>query len=311
MNTPDYYKTLGVKETASEEEIKKAFRKLAKKHHPDTQGGDKAAEERFKHISEAYEVLGDKKRRQEYDELRRNPQGAAGFDPSGFGYGRPGQGFERTVTYTGDEGDFSDFFEMFFGRGRGSGDFDMFSGRSARNRSMPGQDVEAEIEITAAEGFSGGKRSISLELDGKRKTINFSIPQGTQEGARIKLKGQGGPGIGGGPAGNLYLRVHIRDARFELSGLDITADMRLMPWEAALGAQKSFDTLDGQILVKVPEGVQTDQRIRITGKGYRDRKGTRGDLYVRVKIVNPSPLTADQRRLYEQLKNTAGTQSGR
>jgi curved DNA-binding protein len=148
-------------------------------------------------------------------------------------------------------------------------------------------------------------------MNGNRKTIHFSIPPGTADGARIKLKGQGGPGMNGGAAGDLYLRVRIRDPRFELDGLNLTADARLLPWEAALGAQIPFDTPDGQILVKVPAGMQTDQRVRIAGRGYRNRKGERGDLYVRVKIVNPSALTAEQRRLYEQLQNTGGAPSGR
>lgn len=313
MNAPDYYKTLGVGESASEEDIKKAFRKLAKKYHPDVRQGDKTSEERFKRISEAYEVLGDKKRRQEYDELRKNPAGAytgASAAYPGGGTGWPG-GFERTAAYTGDEGDFSDFFEMFFGHGRQTGGGEPFSFRSARSRSMPGQDAESDIEITAREGFEGVKKSISLEMNGSRKTIQFGIPPGTADGARIKLKGQGGPGIGDGPAGDLYLRVRVRDPRFELSGLDLTADIRLLPWEAALGAQVPFETLDGSILVRVPEGMQTGRRIRIAGRGYQDRKGRRGDLYARVSIVNPSPLTGEQRKLYEQLQNTTGSHAGR
>lgn len=296
-----------MQETASQEEIKKAFRRLAKKYHPDVRGGDKAAEERFKRVSEAHEVLGDKKRRQEYDELRRNPP-PPGFDPSGFGYGNAGPGgFERTVSY--GDGDFSDFFEMFFGRGRSSQE--PFGFRAARSRSVPGQDAESDIEITAGEGFAGTKRSVALEMNGSRKTINFAIPPGTADGARIKLKGQGGPGAGGGRAGDLYLRVRVRDPRFELDGLNLTADARLLPWEAALGAQIPFDTLDGQILVKVPAGMQTGQRVRIAGRGYRNGKGDRGDLFVRVRIVNPPTLTAEQRKLYEQLQKSAGSTAGR
>lgn len=304
MRTPDYYKTLGVQETASDEEIKKAFRKLAKKYHPDAHGGDKAAEERFKRISEAYEVLGDKKRRQEYDELRRNPP-PPGFDPSGFGAWT--RRSPRTVPFD-EGGDFSDFFEMFFGRGR-SANADPFSFHS-RTVSMPGQDVESEITITVAEGFGGAKKSISLEMDGGRRTLHFSIPPGTADGARIKLRGQGGPGIGGGPAGDLYLKARVSDPRYTLDGLDLTAELRLMPWEAALGAQVPFETPDGQIMVRVPGGVQTGQRIRIAGRGYRDKKGERGDLYARVTLVNPPSLTAEQRQLYEQLQKIAGPRRG-
>ncbi|NLG37482.1 MAG: J domain-containing protein [Clostridiales bacterium] len=303
MRTPDYYKTLGVQDTASDEEIKKAFRKLAKKYHPDTHGGDKASEERFKLISEAYEVLGDKKRRQEYDELRRNPPPPS-FDPSGFGARTHRSA--RTVTFD-EGGDFSDFFEMFFGRGRGAG-ADPFSHNRAV--SMPGQDVEAEIAITVAEGFEGAKKAVSLELDGGRRTLNFSIPPGTTDGARIKLRGQGGPGMGGGPAGDLYLKVRVSDTRYTLDGLDLTEELRLMPWDAALGAQVPFETPDGQIMVRVPGGVQTGQRIRIAGRGYKNKKGERGDLYARVALMNPSSLTAEQRRLYEQLQKIAGPHGG-
>lgn len=323
MQYQDYYKTLGVSETASEEEIKKAFRKLAKQYHPDMHPKDKAAaEEKFKKINEAYEVLGSAERRREYDDLKKNIGNAdrMNFDPSKYGYGQqraqgfPGfGGFDGGTVFTSEDGSgFSDFFEMLFGRGRGMdgmnmGAQDIFGGsrRQYTPADMPGQDIEAAIELSVEETFHGGKKRISLDAGGRGKTIEFTIPAGTSEGDRIRLAGQGQPGMGKGGSGDLLMSVHIAGGKYELDGLDLISDFRLAPWDAALGAKVPCSTIDGEIVVKVPPGVQADSRIRIAGKGFRNRQGQRGDLYLKVKIVNPPSLNAEEKKLYEQLSKVS------
>ena len=312
MKYRDYYEILGVDKKASQDEIKKAYRKLAKKYHPDTHPGDKAAEDKFKEANEAYEVLGDAEKRKKYDQFGREGQFANGadFDPSQYGFG-------NNVRYEyrqGVNGDFSDFFNMFFG---GSDPFDSFGGsggifgqkqargsRFTQNRQMKGEDNEATLEITPAEGFSGAERKISFRTASGERTISLKIPAGIKPGERIKLTGQGGPGVNGGKNGDLYLKVEFRrDSGFELEGMNLEAQVELFPWEAALGAEISFMTLDGKISVKIPAGIQTGNKIRVGGKGYRDKAGARGDLYLRVKIVNPERLDKAQRELYEKLRD--------
>ena len=308
MKYRDYYQILGVDRNASEDEIKKAYRKLAKKYHPDTHPGDKAAEEKFKEINEAYEVLGNAGRRKKYDQFGRQGQffHGAEFDPSQFGFGKGGRyGFR-----TGGSG-VSDFFDLFFGGGDPFSAFEdniVFgrkSGTGSRfgsSMKMKGEDAESVLEITLAEGFSGAEKLISLRGAGGGRKISLRVPAGIMQGEKIKLAGQGNPGINGGPNGDLYLRIEFRkDPVFELKGTDLEARLQLYPWEAALGAEKPFDTLDGRISVKTPAGVQTDSKIRVAGKGYRDRSGRRGDLFLRVAIVNPPRLTSEQLELYEKM----------
>jgi curved DNA-binding protein len=316
MQYQDYYKTLGVSETAAEEDIKKAFRKLAKQYHPDMHPNDKTAEDKFKKVNEAYEVLGNAQRRKEYDDLRKNVGNAdrMNFDPSKYGYGQGGargfsnfEGFDGATVFTSGGADgFSDFFETLFGRGRGMGQQDIFGGRRQYAAAdMPGQDIEATIELTVEEAFNGGKKRISLDTGGRAKTIDFTIPAGTFEGDRIRLAGQGQPGAGKGGSGDLLMGVHINGGKYELNGLDLVTDIRLAPWEAALGAKVPYSTIDGEIVVKVPPGVQTDSRIRIAGKGFRNRQGQRGDLFLKVKLVNPTTLTDEEKQLYEKLSKVS------
>jgi curved DNA-binding protein len=314
MQYQDYYKILGVSENATEDEIKSAFRKLAKKYHPDVCPNDKSAEAKFKQVNEAYEVLGDKQRRREYDDLRRRMGSAdrMNFDPAKYGFAPPGGfggfgDFDGASVFTSGDSGFSEFFEMLFGRGRGMmGASDIFGSAARRHpRDMRGQDIEADIELTVEEAFHGTKKRISLDTGERRKTIDFTVPAGTAEGERIRLAGQGRPGIGRGGNGDLLMQVHIKPGKFELNGLDLSADIRLSPWDAALGAKVPYSTIDGNIEVKVPAGVQTGSRIRIAGKGYKNRQGQRGDLYLNVKIVNPPSLNPDERRLYEQLSRVS------
>jgi curved DNA-binding protein len=309
MKYRDYYEILGVDKKASADEIKKAYRKLAKKYHPDAHPGDKAAEEKFKEINEAYEVLGDAKKREKYDRFGREGQfyNGADFDPSKYGFGN-GVRYE----YRTDAGGFSDFFNMFFGGGDdifGSFGADSIFGRRKKSSrfdqrmQMKGEDTESVLEISIPEGFTGGERLINLRTASGGRTISLKIPAGIKPGEKIKLSGQGGPGINGGRNGDLYLRVEFRkDPVYELKGMDLEAQLQLFPWEAALGAEKSFDTLDGRISVRIPAGVQTGSKIRVAGKGYRDRAGVRGDLYLKAAIMNPSRLSKAQLELYEKLR---------
>ncbi len=308
MKYRDYYEILGVDKKAGQDEIKKAYRKLAKKYHPDAHPGDKNAEEKFKEANEAYEVLGDAEKRKRYDQFGMEEQFSNGtdFDPSQYGFG-------NNVRYQyGNAGSgFSDFFNMFFG-GSPFNTGDLFGqgrtkgGASAHSRRMKGEDSEAVIGVTVQEGFNGAEKRINLRTGGGDRTIAFNIPSGIKSGEKIKLAGQGNPGFNGGQNGDLYLTIEIAPWNgFEPEGANLLASMDLMPWEAALGAEIPFNTLDGRILVSVPAGIQTGNRIRVAGKGYRDRTGARGDLYIRARIVNPAVLTAKQRELYEKLKQTA------
>ncbi|HHW32473.1 MAG TPA: J domain-containing protein [Clostridiaceae bacterium] len=312
MEYKDYYKILGVDKNATQDEIKKAYRKLAKKYHPDARPGDKFTEEKFKEVNEAYEVLGDPEKRKKYDQFGQNFNFTHGssFDPFDFGFG-------KNVRYeyrTSGNSDFSDFFNMFFGGdsfdfdlgnifGRTAGASSGFNtGGYASNFPMKGDDIEAEIEITPEEGFSGTGKTISLKKGKEDRTISFKIPQGIKEGEKIKLASQGKPGVNGGANGDLYLKVKFKRSNFELDGMDLIASLDLMPWQAALGDEVMADTLDGKILVRIPAGIQTDSKIRVANKGYRDRTGNRGDLYFRIRIMNPAILSDKVKELYRQLK---------
>lgn len=309
MKYRDYYEILGVDKKASQDEIKKAYRKLAKKYHPDAHPGDKAAEEKFKEANEAYEVLGNEEKRKKYDQFGSEGQfrNGADFDPSQYGFGNNA----RYEFRQGNAGDFSDFFNMFFGGGNPFDPFDnseVFGRRQGRrgsvthNRQMPGQDNEALLEITPAEGFAGAEKRISLRTPTGERTISLRIPAGIRPGEKIKLAGQGGPGINGGRNGDLYLNVEFSgDSGFEINGPDLESTVALYPWEAALGSEISFNTLDGRISVKIPSGIQSGNKIRVAGRGYRDRSGARGDLYLKVKLVNPERLNGAQLELYEKL----------
>lgn len=313
----DYYELLGVKRDASQEDISKAFKKLARKYHPDLNPGEKTAEDKFKEINEAYEVLKDPEKRKLYDSLGPNwKQGQdfqppPGFENMHFGYrahgGGPG-GF-----------DFSDFFETIFGgaggfqQGRGGGfegfqggGFGGFGGRTARPRR--GQDAEAEIELTLEDAFRGGSKTVTLTEQGPGgmpvpRTLNVNIPAGIKEGQRIRLSGQGGPGMAGGPAGDLYLRVRLAPhPLFKVEEGNIVLDLPLAPWEAALGATVNVPTLDGQVELKVPEGMGSGRKMRLKGKGLGPA-GRRGDMFVRVMVQVPKADGDEVRRLWRELES--------
>ena len=323
MQYKDYYAILGVEKTASKDEIKKAYRKLAKKHHPDANKGNKGSEDKFKEVSEAYEVLGDDEKRKKYDMFGSQAQYANGadFDPSQFGYGGGNVRYEYA-----ESGDHSDFFNMFFSEGfdlsslfggaargggrqtrvyQGDGLDELFGRANGQTRSMDGRHIEAQIEITPEEGAAGTEKRISLQTETGVRTINFKVPKGVRDGETIRLKGQGQPGHNGGHAGDLRMTVKLTSGgRFSLEDGQLLTPLDVAPWDAALGAKQTVDPLDGRISVQIPAGVQTGSKIRITGKGYPNRDGSRGDLYIKVRLVNPAHLTPEQKTLYEKLKGT-------
>jgi curved DNA-binding protein len=292
----DYYEILGVPRDASQEEIRAAHRRLARKYHPDV-NKEPGAEERFKEISEAYEVLRDPEKRARYDRLGPNwrsgqdvtgSPGFEGFERGGFeGFGRGG--FEGVDFDFGGLDDFSDFFRSVFG-GRGRrGDRGFGAGFSTR-----GRDREAVLELSIEEAARGGRRRISLGGGGE---VEVEIPPGVRDGQRIRLAGEGGAGIGGGPSGDLFLRVRLRpDKRFRIEGDRVYTDLLVTPWEAALGAKVEVPTPTGTAQVVVPPGSSSGRRLRLRGEGLGG-----GDLYAVVQIRVPRTLTHEERALFEQL----------
>lgn len=299
----DYYKILGVSKKASQEEISKAFKKLARKYHPDLNPGDKAAENKFKEMSEAYEVLKDPEKRKMYDQLGPGWEHGQNF--------RPPPGFENVHFGGGGGGDFSDFFETLFGGfggmgGPGGAGRAGFGGGGYTRRPRRGNDSEAVLELTLEEAYRGGRRPITLQEHNpggapSTKTLEVNIPQGIKEGAKIRLAGQGNPGSGGGPAGDLYLRVKISPhPRFRLDGVNIVHDLRLTPWEAVLGTKARVPTLDGEVEMTIPAGVDSGAKLRMRGKGLGSG-AKRGDQLVRLMISTPDELSDEERKLWEEL----------
>ena len=301
MASKDPYDILGVPRSASDDEIKRAYRKLAKQHHPDRNPDNKSAEQKFKEVQAAYEVLGDKDRRAQYDQF-----GAGGPTPEyqNWGYaGAPGGGGGPHVEYQ-DLGDLSSLFEQFFSRGgatrtrRGTG----ANGRASA--AEPGTDIEHDIELSFDEAIRGATRELMLQSDAPRarpERITVRIPAGVAEGQRIRLAGMGSAGRGG--RGNLLIRCHIAPHRFyRRDGLDLLLDLPLSFAEAALGTQVEVPTPDGPTLVRIPPGTSSGAKLRLRGKGIReDRSGNTGDLYAVVKIVAPRQLSDRARTLMTEL----------
>jgi curved DNA-binding protein len=306
----DYYETLGVPKTSSADEIRKAFRKLARQHHPDMvkAAEKKAAEEKFKVINEAYEVLGDPEKRKKYDQLgadwnqpgggQQPPEWAQGSRRGGFGEA----GADGGEFHFGGTG-FSDFFEQFFGgAGRRRGGTGFQPGFD--EELLRGEDVEADIMVTLEEALRGSTRKISLRRakNSKVQSFNVRIPAGVREGQRIRLAGAGESGPRGAAAGDLFLRVKFEQhPEFRIDGGDLIHDMQLDPWQAVLGCEISAPTLEGTMKLKIPAGTQNHQRFRLRGRGLPKEGGARGDLYAVADVVLPKMLTAKQRELWEQL----------
>lgn len=301
----DYYETLGVQKSASQDEIRSAFRKLARKHHPDVAKDKKTAEAKFKEINEAYEVLGDPDKRKKYDTLGADWDRGGGFQPppgwqQGAGNGMGGEEF-----HFGGTG-FSDFFEAFFGGARGRGNpFGGFPGGMGRTEeSQRGRDIEADILVSIEEALQGSQRKISFQrtAGGKVETYNVRIPAGVHEGQQIRLAGQGNPGPRGGVAGDLYLRVKFaQHPEFRVEDSDLIHDLALAPWQAVLGCQVSVPTPEGRARLKIPAGTQNGQRFRFKQRGLMKASKIRGDLFVAVQIEIPNSLSSRERDLWQQL----------
>ncbi len=330
MEFKDYYATLGVNKSATEKEIKQAFRKLARKHHPDVNPGDKAAEGKFKEINEAYEVLGDPAKRKKYDELGANwrayEQAERAGGPNPFaggqwnvdfggggapGSGAPGGGF-RTMTQEemeemfGDQNPFSDFFTTFFGGGFGGREAAPRGARGGRARSREGRDVEHEIELTLEDAYHGTTRRLSLKHDGHARTVDVRIPAGVGDGSRVRISGEGESGSGGAASGDLYLRVRLAaHPLFERKGRDLYVKAPLPVTTAVLGGEVEVPTLSGKaVRLKVPALTQNGQVFRLKGYGMPavgKHNEEKGDAYARVEIQLPAQLTPEERLHYEAL----------
>jgi DnaJ-class molecular chaperone len=339
----DYYQILGVPKTADAKAIKQAYRKLARKHHPDQNPGNKAAAERFKEINEANEVLSDPEKRQRYDTLgpdwaRYAESGAGGFGaqpgPGGSG------GYRVHVDQSGDLGDFSEFFRTIFGDlGSRRSPFEgaEFEGRGpfrAGGRGRRGGDLETEVEISLEEAYGGTRRAVEFQdaevcatchgsgRQGKTPCptcggsgrvprthrVEVTIPAGVRDGSRVRAAGEGGAGSGGGSRGDLYLRVHVAPhATFERREDDVHIELPIAVWEAALGADVEVPTLRGKVSMKIPPETSSGRTFRLPGYGIPHLKGGKGDQYVRIRVVTPSGLSTRERALFEELRTLRPT----
>lgn len=335
----DYYESLGVPRTASEAEIKKAFRKLAREYHPDVAKNKKQAEEKFKEINEAYEVLSDPAKRKKYDELGpdwqagadfRPPPGWESFGTGGRGYaGRGAQGEEFEFHFGGTG--FSDFFEQLFGARGGAGRRGGFGGAGMDEAEMGaerGRDIEGDIMVTLEEVMRGSVRSVSVRHSlpcascggtgnrarracnacggtgqvTKTDTYQVKVPAGVTEGQRLRIAGRGEAGLAGGAAGDLYLRVrYAKHPDFEVQGHNLLYEATLAPWEAVLGTNLSVPTLDSKVNIRIPPGTQNGQRLRVRGRGLPRRAGGASDLIVVTKVEVPEHVDESERKLWEQL----------
>jgi curved DNA-binding protein len=307
----DYYEILGVPRSAKEDEIKKTYRKLARKYHPDLNPNDKQAEEKFKEIQEAYEVLSDAEKRRKYDQLGANWKNGAEFTPPP----NWGGGFQGTVNMEdlfGRAGQqrsnaFSDFFEMVFGGMGNAAGMGGFGGGAAGTGSRartgtraPRAEAETELTLPLDDMHRGTQRKLTVQLGNTEKTIDVRIPPGARDDSRIRIP------AGGPSGGDLFIRLHQEPHRlFRVNGDDTEVDVAITPWEAALGASVQVPTLDGTADIRVPPGIASGQRIRLRGQGLNIRGGSRGDHYVKLKIVVPKELTEAERKLFEELSKVS------
>jgi curved DNA-binding protein len=324
LDFKDYYATLGLAKTATEKEIKQAYRKLARKHHPDVNPGDKSAEAKFKEINEAYEVLGDPDKRRKYDELGANwrmyeqahqqgqpwagsPFGGAGEEGAWTINMGGGPGGYRTMTEEemrdlfGNEDPFSDFFRTFFGGGGGR----EARGRGARGpRTQNGRDIEHEVELTLEEAFHGATRRIAITHGSRTRSVDVRIPVGVKDGSRVRVAREGEAGANGGSPGDLYLRIRIRPhAVFERKADDLHTRVAVPVTTAVLGGEAQVPTVTGSVRLKIPEGTQNSQVFRLKGHGMPavGKPDERGDLYATVDVQLPRSLSREQREHYEAL----------
>lgn len=303
----DYYQTLGVPKTASQDEIKSAFRKLARKFHPDTADDKKTAEEKFKEVNEAYEVLGDPEKRRKYDEFGANWEHvgagpAGGWHPGdGFpGSARGGGGFDSEgVDFEFGGTGFSDFFEQMFGARRAAGRSGGFA-----NAPQRGSDIEADILVTIEEAFHGSTRQISFRRGDSPQTQTYTvkIPKGVREGQRIRLAGQGGTGVAGGVAGDLFLRIKLqKHPDYDVEGVDLYRELPTPAWKCVLGGEAEIQTLEGRAKLRIPAGSQAGRKFRLPGHGLPGPDRKRGDLYAVLAVELPTELTPGERTLWQEL----------
>jgi len=308
----DYYSTLGVSKSASQDEVRKAFRKLARVHHPDVAKDKKTADAKFKEINEAYEVLGDAEKRKRYDELGADWNRAGAHQPPpGWGRGgRPGGmggmggmpgGFEGTG--------FSDFFEQFFSGGATRGPGNPMGGFGAHAEPARGGDIEADLLVTIEEALHGGKKKISFRRDARAvvETYEVRIPTGVREGQKIRLTGQGQAAVRRGSAGDLYLVVRFeKHPDYRPEGADLYYNLLVPAWMAVLGGETHIPTPDGPVLLKVPAGTQPGRKFRLKGRGLPVSATARGDFYAEVAVALPASLTPEERKLWEMLAKAGG-----
>ena len=307
MEYKDYYKVLGVDKKATKGEIKKAYRKLAKKYHPDMNPDDTTAANKFKEVTEAYEVLSDDDKRKQYDTFGSTGNFSAGqnFDPSQYGFDFNFGDGGYSYTSTGGGG-FSDFFNMFFGGGGGAsqqtsdfGGFSGFSGFGNKRAKQPKNKYETEMSISLEEAYNGTKRSLNLNIGGATKNITVKVPKGITPGKKIRVKGDKY-----GLDGDIYIKINIIEYKEKLDGLNIIKKIDIYPWDAALGSKEIVQTFEGKIKVTIPKNIKGGQQIRVPKKGFKDMKDNKGDLILEVNITNPSNLSDEQLELYKKLKET-------
>ena len=312
MEYKDYYKIMGITKDASQNEIKRAYRKLARKYHPDV-NKEKDAEERFKELGEAYEVLKDPEKRTAYDQLGANwKAGQQGFQPppdwdAGFEF--HGDSFTGGTEGSAGAAGFSDFFESLFGRAGGG--FQSHSA-GAEHYQMRGQDSHAKVFIDLEDAYQGTSRSLTLRStimgsDGRPqlqpRTLNVKIPKGIKAGQNIRLKGQGSPGVGGGQAGDLYLEIEFNPhSIYKVNGADVSLELPITPWEAALGGKIKIPTPSGMIDLKIPENISSGKKMRLKERGIPAKQP--GDFYITLMIVLPENLSEEDKALFKKLQQT-------
>lgn len=288
----DYYKILELETNrVSIDTIRAAYRDAAKKYHPDVNVGNQIAEERFKDVNEAYRVLSNSASKRKYDRMWNTHVGRK----------------QKTIGYEESKREkdslFSDFFNMFFGNIKEEEEKKTSPLSKKKKPAIKGDNIETEISISIEEGFYGLNKKVSLRtIEGKMKTFDIRVPAGIREGEKIRLIGQGKAGQNGGKSGDLFIKIHIEDnAKFSMSGFDLYTDLYLTPWEAVLGMRAKINSVDEDVLVYVPQGIQSGEKVRIPGKGYKDGKGGRGDLVAEVKIMVPKKPTKEEMDLFEKL----------
>ncbi len=306
MQFQDYYKLLGVSKNASDAEVKKAYRKLARKYHPDV-SKEANAEEKFKQIKEAYEVLKDGEKRQAYDQLGKDWKHGQQFKPPPGWRSQGSSAFDDSGFTGATAGDFSDFFDSMFG----GGGFDRASG-GRRHFKGRGEDLHSRVTISLEDTYHGAMRNISLQVPQinsqgivqyqlQPKTFHVKIPKGVTAGQQIRLSGQGGPGQGGGANGDLYLEVEFaKHPLFTVRGKDVYLQLPIAPWEAALGTKIAVPLISGKVDLKIPEGSGFAKKMRLKGKGLPAK--VPGDFYIVLSIVTPKAATAAQRKIYTDME---------